>query len=375
MHIPDGYLSPQTCAVGAAVMVPVWVVSAQRVQKQVKRRDVPLLAIGAAFCFLVMMLNVPIPDGTTAHAVGGVLVAVLLGPEAAVIAVSVALAIQALFFGDGGILAYGVNCFNLAFVLPVVGYAVYRALSRHLSLTDRKRAVVAGVGGYIGLNGAALAAALELGAQPVLFHAADGTPLYAPFHWAQTIPTMMLAHLLVAGVVEFVLTAGVIAYLQKANLPVLRINHDNVPDVLDPDRQPDLVRVRWRWAWIGLGVLVLMTPLGLLAPGGAFGEDAPSDLDLRKYGLHAIPSGLNRYNGFWSHALLNGYGFGAGQNRTLGYLVSAAVGIVVIGLAVLALWGIIQVLGRARQRSSTSRGRAFDSRRKRSPRWRTLTHS
>ena len=230
MHIPDGYLSPQTCAVGAAVMVPTWVVSARRVTRKVKRRDVPLLAVGAAFCFLVMMLNVPVPDGTTAHAVGGLLVAVLLGPEAAIIAVSVALAIQALFFGDGGILAYPVNCLNMAVILPVVGYAVYRALSVRLSLTDPKRAAAAGIGGYIGLNVAAFCCAVELGLQPVLFHTADGTPLYAPFHLVQTIPAMMLAHLLVAGVVELVLTAAVVAYLQKANLPVLRINHANVPD-------------------------------------------------------------------------------------------------------------------------------------------------
>ncbi len=355
MHIPDGYLSPQTCAVGAAVMVPAWVVSAQRVKKKVKRRDVPLMAIGAAFCFLVMMLNVPIPDGTTAHAVGGLLVAVLLGPEAAIIAVSVALAIQALFFGDGGILAFGVNCFNMAFVLPVVGYAVYRVLTRNLSLTDPKRALSAGVAGYIGLNAAAFGCAVELGLQPLLFHTADGTPLYAPFHLAQSIPAMMLAHLLVAGVVELVLTAGVIAYLQKANLPVLRINHDNVPDEVDPEREP--VRTGWRWAGVGLAALVLLTPLGLLAPGGAFGEAAPSGLDLHAYGLRAIPTGLDRFNGFWSHALLNGYGFGSGQNRTLGYIASAAVGITVIALAVLAVWGAIQLVGQVAgrpRRSSTA---------------------
>ena len=123
MHIPDGYLSPQTCAVMYGAAVPFWVVAGRRVRRIVKTRYVPLLALGAAYCFLVMMFNVPIPDGTTAHAVGGVLVAVLLGPWAAVIAVSVALLIQALFFGDGGVLAFGANCFNMAFVMPIVGYA------------------------------------------------------------------------------------------------------------------------------------------------------------------------------------------------------------------------------------------------------------
>ena len=119
MHIPDGYLSPQTCAAFGVAMVPAWTIAGRKVRKVVKSRFVPLLAIGAAYCFLVMMFNVPIPDGTTAHAVGGVLVAVLLGPWAAVIAVSIALMIQALFFGDGGVLAYGANCFNMAVVMPM----------------------------------------------------------------------------------------------------------------------------------------------------------------------------------------------------------------------------------------------------------------
>ena len=87
------------------------------------------MAVGAAYSFLVMMFNVPIPDGTSAHAVGAVLIACLLGPWAATISVSVALLIQALFFGDGGVLAFGANAFNLAFVTPFVGYGVYRLLT------------------------------------------------------------------------------------------------------------------------------------------------------------------------------------------------------------------------------------------------------
>ena len=69
-------------------MVPVWVTAGRRVRKVVKSRYVPVVVLGAAFSFLVMMFNIPIPDGTTAHAVGGVLIAILLGPWAAVIAVS-----------------------------------------------------------------------------------------------------------------------------------------------------------------------------------------------------------------------------------------------------------------------------------------------
>src|SRR5438552_17812223 len=124
MHIPDGYLSPQTEVVFAAAMIPVWFKASRAIRKVVKTRYVPLVAIGAAYSFLVMMFNVPIPDGTTAHAVGAVLIAIVLGPWAAVIAVSIALLIQALFFGDGGVLTYGANAFNMALVMPMVGYAV-----------------------------------------------------------------------------------------------------------------------------------------------------------------------------------------------------------------------------------------------------------
>src|SRR5437660_3478273 len=166
MHIPDGYLSPQTEVVFAVAMIPVWFKASRAIRKVVKTRYVPLVAIGAAFSFLVMMFNVPIPDGTTAHAVGGVLIALLLGPWAAVVAVSVALAIQALFFGDGGVLAFGANCFNMAFVMPMVGYDIYRFATRNTALTAPRRAFSAGLAGYCGLNASALCAAIEIGIQP-----------------------------------------------------------------------------------------------------------------------------------------------------------------------------------------------------------------
>jgi cobalt/nickel transport system permease protein len=315
------------------------VTAGRRVKKVVKSRYVPLVAIGAAYSFLVMMFNVPIPDGTTAHAVGGVLVAVLLGPWAAVIAVSIALLIQALFFGDGGVLAYGANAFNMAIVMPFVGYAVYRALvHRNHPVTSPRRPLGAAVGAYAGINAAALCAAVEFGLQPELFHTPDGAPLYAPFHLSQTIPAMLFAHLLVAGVVEAALTAGVITYLQRANRPVLRINQAMTPD-WEVEEAPK--RLGWRWALIGLGGMALLTPLGLLAPGGAFGEAAPGDLDLRRYHLDAVPSGLRRYAGFWHNALFNGYDFSHDSHPAAGYLVSAAVGMLAIGLAVFVLFRIV----------------------------------
>jgi cobalt/nickel transport system permease protein len=338
VHIPDGYLSPQTCIAGLAVAVPVLAVAARRVRTVVRTRHVPTLALFSAMCFLVMMFNIPIPDGTTAHAVGGGIIAIVLGPWAAMIAVAVALAFQALLFGDGGVLVYGVNVLNMAIALPLVAYGLYKLISGSSALSSARRIVGAAVGGYVGINIAALLTGLELGIQPDLFHDAVGAPLYSPYTLSQTIPAMLLAHVFVAGFAEGVLSGGVFAYLQRANQPLLRLNNPEVP--VDAERTTRRVRPI-AIAGIAVGIMALLTPIGLLAPGGAFGEDAPEDLDLSKVNLQAIPDGLNKYNGFWHNALFDGYDFGGDAHPWLGYLVSAVVGIAVVGLVVLLIGKLI----------------------------------
>jgi cobalt/nickel transport system permease protein len=215
MHIPDGYLGPATCGFFYAAMLPIWTAAAKIVKKTLKARQVPLLAIGAAFSFVIMMFNIPIPGGSTGHAVGGVLVAILLGPWAACIAVTVALVVQALLFGDGGITAVGANCFNMAFVLPFVGYYLYKVLSHNAPLASNRRVWAAGVGAYIGLNVAALLAGIEFGLQPLLHHTPAGQALYSPYGLNIAVPAMVGEHLLIFGWVEAIVTALVIKFLQK----------------------------------------------------------------------------------------------------------------------------------------------------------------
>src|SRR5690349_2368011 len=133
MHIPDGYLSPATAGAMYLAVTPFWAVAVTRVRRIIGGRTVPLLAIFSAFTFAIMMFNVPVPGGTTAHGVGGTLTAIVLGPWAAVISTSVALIVQALFFGDGGITAIGANCLNMGVMLPIVGYGVYRVIAGRTS--------------------------------------------------------------------------------------------------------------------------------------------------------------------------------------------------------------------------------------------------
>lgn len=215
MHIPDGYLGPATCGFFYAAMLPIWTVASRVVKRGLKVKQVPLLAIGAAFSFVLMMFNIPIPGGSTGHAVGGALVAILLGPWAACIAITVALVVQALLFGDGGITAIGANCFNMAFVLPFAGYYIYRGISYKAPPGSSRRVVAAGAAGYLGLNMAALFTGIEFGLQPKLYHTISGQALYCPYGLKVAVAVMAGEHLLVFGWVEAVVTALVVNYLQK----------------------------------------------------------------------------------------------------------------------------------------------------------------
>jgi cobalt/nickel transport system permease protein len=215
MHIPDGYLGPATCAAGYAAVLPFWISASHKLKRTLNAKQVPLMAIGAAFSFLIMMFNVPIPGGTTGHAVGGVLVAILVGPWAAVVAVTIALVIQALLFGDGGLTAIGANCFNMAVVLPMVGYRVYRLVAGGSPVDSKRRVFAAGLAGYVGLVAASFFAGVEFGLQPLLHQTAEGHALYCPYGLNVAVPVMLGEHLLVFGWVEAFVTGGVVAYLGK----------------------------------------------------------------------------------------------------------------------------------------------------------------
>ena len=221
MHIPDGYLGPQTYAAAYAAAAPFWVIASRRVSKTLRSRQAPMLALGAAFSFVIMMFNIPIPGGTTGHAVGAVLVAILHGPWAAVIAISVALIVQALIFGDGGITAIGANCLNMAIIMPFVGYGVYRLIALGSAPTSPRRWIAAAIGGYAGLNAAAMATGVMFGIQPLLAHDAAGHALYAPYPLAVALPIMAIEHLLVFGWIEAVVTGMVVAYLQRVDVALL----------------------------------------------------------------------------------------------------------------------------------------------------------
>src|ERR1700745_488752 len=148
MHIPDGYLSPSTCAVLYAGAGAGWYSALRRIKRTLTARMVPMISVFAAFSFVVMMFNLPLPGGTTGHAVGMGMASVVLGPWISILAISMALFIQALFFGDGGITAFGANCFNMAIVGSLVAYWTYRLFSFHAATISIRRVIAAGFAGY-----------------------------------------------------------------------------------------------------------------------------------------------------------------------------------------------------------------------------------
>jgi cobalt/nickel transport system permease protein len=225
MHIPDGYLGPATYGAMYAATIPFWAVASWRLNKSLKAKQAPYLALGAAFSFVIMMFNIPILGGTTGHATGATLIAILLGPWAALIAVSVALIIQALLFGDGGITAIGANCFNMGVVGVFIGYGVYRLVAVQSPIKSTRRWIAGAVAAYVSLNVSALVAALQVGIQPMIEKSPTGQPLYSPFPLSVAVPAMALGHLLLFGFVEAVVTALVIKYFQK-----------NDPEMLDEAR-------------------------------------------------------------------------------------------------------------------------------------------
>lgn len=217
MHIPDGYLGPVTYGGLWAAMVPIWIYASRKVKKNLETARIPFLAMASVFSLVAMVFAIPLPGGTTGHLNGSTLVAILLGPWPAVIAISVALTIQALLFGEGGITALGANCFNIAFVGSIAGYGLYRLFSLFNLLP---KPIAAGIASYLSLNLSGLIAAIELGLQSTIH---SSTSSYFPFPLKIAIPAVMIPHLIILGLIEATLTVLVFTIILKSQPGLL--NH------------------------------------------------------------------------------------------------------------------------------------------------------
>jgi len=208
MHIPDGFLDGKTMAATGVLAAGGLSLAVRQLRRQLPRRRVPLMGLAAAFVFAAQMLNFPIAGGTSGHLLGAVLIAVLLGPGAAVLVLATVLIVQCLVFADGGLLALGANIFNMGIVAGVGGYAIYRCVQR---LARGPRGVIMGAA-FAAWCSATIAAVLAAGELAI-----SGT---AP--WAIVFPAMVNVHLLI-GLGEAAVTVLVIVAIQRTR-----------PELIDP---------------------------------------------------------------------------------------------------------------------------------------------
>jgi cobalt/nickel transport system permease protein len=132
MHIPDGFIDGPTSLIAGLIAIAGVAWCVRKSSETLSDREIPIVGLAAAFIFAAQLLNFPVANGTSGHLLGGVLAAVLVGPWAGALAVTVVLVVQALLFADGGLSALGLNVINMALAGAFVGYGAFIALRRLL---------------------------------------------------------------------------------------------------------------------------------------------------------------------------------------------------------------------------------------------------
>src|SRR5262245_23396768 len=148
MHIPDGFIDGPTSLVAGLIAIVAIAWCVRKTSETLSDRDIPVVGLAAAFIFAAQMINFPVANGTSGHLLGGVLAAVLVGPYAGALAVTVVLVVQALLFADGGLSALGLNVINMALVGAFAGYVVFLLVRRVLGRSPASVTTAAGVAAF-----------------------------------------------------------------------------------------------------------------------------------------------------------------------------------------------------------------------------------
>jgi cobalt/nickel transport system permease protein len=298
MHMADALLSPAVGGVMWGATAATTVYCARKVRDDLDESKVPLMGVAGAFVFAAQMLNFAIPGtGSSGHLGGALILAILLGPHAAFLVMASILAVQALFFADGGLLALGANVFNLAFFPAFIAYPfIYRRIVGDGATPSRRRILTGSVlAAVVGLQLGALAVVLETTASGI-----SALP-------SSTFVLLMQPIHLAIGVVEGLVTAAVVLFVRQAQ-----------PELLarTAARRP-LGGLRLKPVVVGLAVAALVAGGGLawFASGNADGLEwsiakvTGTDEELEaESAAHDAAAGLQD-----SVAVLPDYGFKEGE--------------------------------------------------------------
>lgn len=216
MHVPDGFLDPWVAGIFWILACATIAIAVRRANGEFGDERTALLGVVSAGIFAAQMLNWPIPGGTSAHFVGGAFAGILLGPSLGVLAMTAVVLIQALMFGDGGIIALGVNLFAMAVVDVVVGYTLFRAFVR---VHETGAAFVAG---WAAITVSALVVGVSVGLSSAF-----------AYELSVTVPVMGIGHGLL-GILEGAITATVYGYVANVRPTLIfgRVNRTSpTPEV------------------------------------------------------------------------------------------------------------------------------------------------
>lgn len=210
MHIPDGFVDLKTAVATGVLSAGGLAGAIYGVKKYFKARVIALMGVMSALIFALQMINFTIPGGTSGHLLGGALAAIILGPHAGAIVISVVLIVQALVFMDGGIAALGSNIFNMAIIGVYGSFLIYWLLCK-ISRSRWMFLFAVGIASWFSVVAASFFAALELGI--------SGT-----YAIAITMKAMLGVHAVI-GLGEAAITIAVITFISRVR-PELILTRD-----------------------------------------------------------------------------------------------------------------------------------------------------
>ncbi len=211
MHIPDGFVSAPVAVAGAAVAVAGLTICVRRAGRDGTERQLPLAGLVAAFFLVMGAPIIPVAVGTSGHLLGGTLAVALLGPWLGPVVITVVTVAQALFLGDGGVSALGVNVVNLALIPAAVGYPLLLGLRRVLPRRPTGLTVAAGVAAVVSVLAAAVLFTVEYA-----LGGAVGVPLY-------TVAGSVIGVYVLVAVFEGLVTAVVVRSLLALRADLVRV--------------------------------------------------------------------------------------------------------------------------------------------------------
>jgi cobalt/nickel transport system permease protein len=276
MHIPDGFLDTKTIVATSALSLLGLGRALFVLKTRMPPRKVPLMGLAAAFVFVAQMINFPVAGGTSGHLLGAVLVAVLLGPNEAILVMSVVLIVQCFLFADGGVLALGANIFNMGILATLAGYALYRLVALLVK-------------GWLGMFTAAAFAAWVSTVLAAI--CCTGELVWSgTVPWPVAFPAMTGIHILI-GIGEALITTFVLAAI-----------HATRPDLLSPgaasegDRGPrPLLGTLIYGSLIIVGLILFVLPFASRWPDGLERVAAVFGFSSRSLPAPLVPSPLAEY--------------------------------------------------------------------------------